>query len=154
MRRLPFQAFLSHDVYSAAKSVLFHLTEPLDEKKETHDGKQPGKKLVKKLAKIVSLSSWARSCRRTAPTNEYCFLYLILKNIKIEVKKCLKIELMKLSRSVHKINTCKRMYSISFRAVSIAHRRRVNLLVPRIEAYSSIGNSRFRGKLLEEARGA
>jgi len=33
MRRLPFQAFLSHDVYSAAKSVLFHLTEPLDEKK-------------------------------------------------------------------------------------------------------------------------
>ena len=33
MRRLPFQAFLSHDVYSAAKSVLFHLTQPLDEKK-------------------------------------------------------------------------------------------------------------------------
>ena len=35
MRRLPFQAFVSHDVYSAAKSVLFHLTEPLDEKTYT-----------------------------------------------------------------------------------------------------------------------
>jgi len=33
MRRLPFQVFWSHDVYNAAKSVLFHLTEPLDEKK-------------------------------------------------------------------------------------------------------------------------
>jgi len=34
MRRLPFQAFLSHDVYNVAKPVLFHLTEPLDEKKK------------------------------------------------------------------------------------------------------------------------
>jgi len=33
MRRLLFQAFLSHDVYNAAKSMLFQLTEPLDEKK-------------------------------------------------------------------------------------------------------------------------
>jgi len=33
MRRLPFQAFLSRGVYSSAKSVLNHLTEPLDETK-------------------------------------------------------------------------------------------------------------------------
>jgi len=33
MRRLSFEAFLLHDVYNAAKSMLFHFTELLDEKK-------------------------------------------------------------------------------------------------------------------------